>query len=136
MGRLQALINKSGSKPAEIARKTGVPPESLSRYVNGKQLPKGKNLLALAVFFNVNANWLLTGEGPMRLDPALEGGYNQGTRNAVGDEPMSDNERNLYERIFALQSENADLKIRLTRMETELQEKPESQGRPGRRDVG
>jgi len=82
---------------------------------------------------DLSIHWLVTGEGPMRLDPTSEGGYNPGTRNAVGDEPMSDNERNLYERIFALQSENADLKIRLARMEAELQGKSERQGR---RDVG
>jgi transcriptional regulator with XRE-family HTH domain len=61
--RLQTLINKSGFRPAEISRKTGVPPESLSRYLNEARLPKGKNLLSLANFFNADPNWLLTGKG-------------------------------------------------------------------------
>ena len=131
--RLQGLVRDSGKKAREIASITGVPPENISRYLNAKRMLNSNNLMALARFFRVNPNWLLTGEGPMRLDPTLEGGYNPNTRNAVGDEPMSDNERNLYERIFALQSENADLKIRLARMEAELQGKSERQGR---RDVG
>jgi transcriptional regulator with XRE-family HTH domain len=58
---LQSLINKSGLKPAEIARKTGVPPESLSRYLSGERVPKGKNLLSLSTYFKTDPNWLLNG---------------------------------------------------------------------------
>lgn len=66
--RLKELISQSGTRPSDVARATGVSAESLSRYLKGLRFPRGETLIVLANFFNVDPNWLLTGEKAERRD--------------------------------------------------------------------
>jgi transcriptional regulator with XRE-family HTH domain len=63
--RIESL--SSGMKrgwQAALAKKAGVKPPSVADWVSGKTASLGgKNLLAAAAFFGVNADWLATGKG-------------------------------------------------------------------------
>jgi len=60
--RLTHLITQEGSwaKKQAFARKIGVKPQQLSRYLKG-QLPDAPTLLAIAEVGQVTLDWLLTG---------------------------------------------------------------------------
>jgi transcriptional regulator with XRE-family HTH domain len=60
--RLAHLIKQEGgrAKKQAFARKIGVKPQQLSRYLKG-QLPDAPTLLAIAEVGQVSIDWLLTG---------------------------------------------------------------------------
>jgi transcriptional regulator with XRE-family HTH domain len=63
--RLALLIQREdghGKKQA-FARKIGVKPQQLSRYLKG-QIPDAPTLLAIAAVGQVSVDWLLTGREP------------------------------------------------------------------------
>src|SRR5262245_20502753 len=61
--RLARVIKQEGgrSKKQAFARKIGVKPQQLSRYLKG-QLPNAPILLAIAEVGKVSVDWLLTGQ--------------------------------------------------------------------------
>src|SRR4029453_9901806 len=61
--RLAPLIQQEGgrAKKQAFARKIGVKPQQLSRYLKG-QLPDAPTLLAIAEVGQVSVDWLLTGQ--------------------------------------------------------------------------
>ncbi|WP_394749572.1 helix-turn-helix domain-containing protein [Spongiimicrobium salis] len=65
--RLNALAGHFNvPKYADFARKTGLSHQSASNYLKGKQKPDADKLsIIIQSFDNVDANWLLTGEGHM-----------------------------------------------------------------------
>ncbi len=71
--RLKDIINFSGISISKFAEICGVSISSLQRYLDGKNEPKVSFLKRLASHFNVNLNWLLTGEGNpyLREKPTL-----------------------------------------------------------------
>ena len=60
--RLALLIQREGGrgKKQAFARKIGVKPQQLSRYLKG-QIPDAPILLAIAAVGHVSVDWLLTG---------------------------------------------------------------------------
>ncbi|CCH54516.1 hypothetical protein BN8_03695 [Fibrisoma limi BUZ 3] len=63
--RMSLFIDSSGKSQSDIARITGLAPATLSRIAKGKQV-MGKNVIDTIVkHFDVNAQWLETGEGEM-----------------------------------------------------------------------
>ena len=68
--RLQQIAEHYGlSKYADFAKKTGLKHQTVSNYLKGKQKPDVEKLAIIKKSFkDVNANWLLTGEGPMLLE--------------------------------------------------------------------
>jgi transcriptional regulator with XRE-family HTH domain len=62
--RLAHLIQQEGgrAKKQAFARRIGVKPQQLSRYLKG-QLPDAPTLLAIAEVGQVSIDWLLTGRG-------------------------------------------------------------------------
>lgn len=61
--RIQLKINEKNCKQADIVRVTGASKGTVSKWVSGVNVPKGRFLLDLAVFLNTSTSWLLTGEG-------------------------------------------------------------------------
>jgi transcriptional regulator with XRE-family HTH domain len=63
--RLALLIQREGgrAKKQAFARKIGVKPQQLSRYLKG-QIPDAPILLAIAAVGQVSVDWLLTGREP------------------------------------------------------------------------
>jgi|GEM_PF-779005 hypothetical protein len=59
---LQLIGEKANGKPTIFARMAGIPPSTLFGYVNGR-FPTHEHLLRIRDTFNVNINWLVSGEG-------------------------------------------------------------------------
>lgn len=68
--RLKLILKKLNITAAELSRKTRIDKGSISSYLNpeNKKQPGGKFALALQKTFNVNPDWLLTGEGEMFIE--------------------------------------------------------------------
>ncbi len=63
--RLNDTLKKSGWSKAELARRSGVPYDSLNKYLSGKvDQPRGDSLPRLAQSLGVNSLWLREGVGP------------------------------------------------------------------------
>jgi len=60
LARIQQIVDRHTQ--AKVARKTGIPPSSLSRYLQGRRVP-ADFCAKLAVAFGLNPSWLLLGEG-------------------------------------------------------------------------
>jgi len=52
-------------KQGEVAEFLGITQTAMSDYENEKRNPPRETIVKLAEFYDVNLNWLLTGEGPM-----------------------------------------------------------------------
>ncbi len=61
---IRELLNKTQSQMASLI---DISPRAWQSYEMGKSVPGGKVLLSLAGL-GFNVNWILTGEGPMRID--------------------------------------------------------------------
>lgn len=61
--RIQAVVGSLTYRA--LAESTGQHPETVRRYMQG-QAPSAEFLSALCFKFDVNAQWLLTGQGPVR----------------------------------------------------------------------
>lgn len=57
----------------ELSRKTAIPRRTLESYLSGTSEPKATRLLEIARAVNVDAGWLVTGEG----EPAAQRGLNE-----------------------------------------------------------
>lgn len=67
--RLQELIEEEGVTQYELAEKLQVPQSTISRIINSiTTKPSERVLNALAYHFNVNPEWLQTGEGEKELN--------------------------------------------------------------------
>lgn len=64
--RLRLIRSQLGFTQKEMAERVNVKYRSWQDYENGKSVPGGKVLGGIALL-GVNTNWLLTGEGPMRV---------------------------------------------------------------------
>jgi transcriptional regulator with XRE-family HTH domain len=60
--RLRLLREKRGLKQKEVAARLGLSPNTLSRYETGERVPDYKTLVQLAEFYQVTADYLLTGK--------------------------------------------------------------------------
>lgn len=60
----------------DFAKRLGVSQASVSKYESGRP-PSAEFLGALIGGLNVNANWLLTGSGPMYIEPGQPSGDNE-----------------------------------------------------------
>lgn len=63
--RLRSLIAAKDLKPADFARKSGVPRARISEYLNDLRQPSPQYLFMMAKALGVEAEWLRTGEGPV-----------------------------------------------------------------------
>lgn len=64
--RLKQARTKLGHTQKSFFEEFGMPVASLKNYEGAKQIPGGE-AIALFSCAGINANWLLTGEGPMLL---------------------------------------------------------------------
>lgn len=64
--RLTTAMTHAKISQAELARRCGVKPPSVSGWLSGKsKFLRGENLLSAARTLGVNQQWLATGQGPM-----------------------------------------------------------------------
>jgi len=64
--RLKAARGALGLKQVEMGTKSGCSPSTYQKYEQGSSVPGGEAIAGF-VRLGINANWLLTGEGPMLL---------------------------------------------------------------------
>lgn len=69
--RIQQIIDYKGISPGDLAEKLDVQRSNISHILNGRNKPGALFIeKILHAFPNINARWLLTGEGPMVLNDA------------------------------------------------------------------
>ena len=69
--RMRLLIRNEGSM-ASIARRCGFSEGAVRSWRDGQSDISRERCVIMARTLNVSLIWLITGEGPMRLDPAIE----------------------------------------------------------------
>lgn len=57
--RLNLILKERNIKPVELAKGTKISKSSISEYINGKFIPKEKNISKIANFLNINMYWLM-----------------------------------------------------------------------------
>ena len=60
--RIYTLRKKAGMSQEELAHRTGVSRQTVSKWESGAMVPESSNLRALCVLFEVSADFLLFGE--------------------------------------------------------------------------
>jgi len=70
--RFRKLIEESGIKQTEIAKKLGVSPAQIVYYKTGKNMPGGIELFQISKLFGCSIDWLLTGEDRLKEDSATQ----------------------------------------------------------------
>lgn len=70
LDRLQSVIHVLKIEHQEFARRGGITKATFSGYITGKSQPKLGALTAWLEEFNIDANWLFLGDGPMFRDKA------------------------------------------------------------------
>ncbi len=65
--RVKQLAEKKGITMYILSSETGVSQSTLSRFITGKGEISRKNLKKISEYFNVNLDWLVTGEGDSTL---------------------------------------------------------------------
>ena len=63
MERVKELAEKKGITMYSLSQETGISQSTFSRLIAGKGEMSRKNLKTLADYFQVNLDWLVTGEG-------------------------------------------------------------------------
>jgi len=64
--RLQKLVEEfTGGNASKFAKISGINVQTFHTYIKGK-VPNSEALYGICKNFNVNINWLLTGEGPQK----------------------------------------------------------------------
>lgn len=63
--RLDLILKKFEMTQIGLAKEMGISNVVINRYVNNKTNPSYDFLNKIILHFNINLNWLLTGEGPM-----------------------------------------------------------------------
>lgn len=63
--RLKEILEFFVINQTEFADSLGITQSSVSRYLSGDRDLPMTTVLAIKAVYNINPNWLLTGEGPM-----------------------------------------------------------------------
>jgi transcriptional regulator with XRE-family HTH domain len=71
VGRVRTAVEKSGG-PSLVANRSGLARRTINAYLVGETDPSRERILALAEATDVRPEWLLTGQGPMRLEGVAE----------------------------------------------------------------
>ncbi len=66
--RIKEIKSALRMTSGEIAEKLNIPVRTIGSYERGEAQPGTKFLTAIIDVFNINVNWLLTGEGSMFLE--------------------------------------------------------------------
>lgn len=76
-GRIHLAVERQvgrGVNREALAELLGYKSKStLSKWASGSQVPAAENLMRLPATLGVSGHWLLTGEGPMKTEPQLDG---------------------------------------------------------------
>ena len=69
LDRIQDVLNdEMEGKIAPFAEKAGIPPNTLSGYINKKRDPKFSIIIQISNTYDINLNWLATGRGCRKIN--------------------------------------------------------------------
>lgn len=67
-GRIKHLVKILEEPPKVFARNLGFKPKYVKKIIQGKRKPTLELVRLIVLYYQVNANWLLTGKGPLFID--------------------------------------------------------------------
>lgn len=70
--RIAIVVSDSKMTNTAFAEKINLTQSTVSRLVSGKQNPSERTIRDIADKFQINENWLRTGEGPMKIQKTRE----------------------------------------------------------------
>lgn len=113
--RINELMRKEGLSELQFARRIGVPQSSVNGYLSGKNTPPTKFLTSvIAEFSDVSAEWLMRGEGPMRISDIPADGDSEQVLDLKAELMRKEGE------IEGLRQTIADLKAAMAKREAQL----------------
>lgn len=65
--RYAFCVSRLGMRDSDVAKRSGIPHNTISRWANGKSVPDAKYIFMLADVLKVSPRWLITGEGPREV---------------------------------------------------------------------
>lgn len=70
--RITKVVEESGLTQTEFGKRLNLSQTTVSKLMNGTQNPSERTLIDIANKFDVEEEWLRTGEGPMRMERTRE----------------------------------------------------------------
>lgn len=70
--RIKLVVEESGLTRTEFGKRINLSQPTISKLMNGTQNPSERTLIDIANKFDVEEEWLRTGEGPMRMERTRE----------------------------------------------------------------
>ena len=102
--RVKAIIAYSGLKDSALAKKIGIQQMTLWRQINGERKVSLETILAISeVFPEIDANWLLRGNGTMLSDNSAQEKRMDNLIDVIS--MQQETIRNLQEKIKQLQNQ-------------------------------
>lgn len=103
--RIKEIRKANGNISQELfGKRIGLTGATISRLESGDRQPTEAIILSLCREYNVNANWLRTGEGKMAIEPSEE----DGKRLARLMSEMSENKKKLFRFLVDMPDELLD----------------------------
>ena len=87
--RLKKLRKELDMTQQEFADRIGIKRNSLANYETGRNTPIDANIVSICREFNVNENWLRTGEGEMFVEMSYDDEIAQFVGQVMGEEDDS-----------------------------------------------
>jgi transcriptional regulator with XRE-family HTH domain len=110
--RIKIFMMQEGLTQVELSSKVDIVRQTIGNAINGKNEPSGEVLSKiLNAFPNLNARWLLTGQGDMHIQNGTTGSIIK-YGNGVGEPEVN------YVRLKNLEEENSHLKDELLNCKT------------------
>lgn len=70
--RIKLVVEESGLTKTEFGRRINLSQPTISNLMKGAQNPSKRTLIDIANKFDVEEEWIRTGEGPMRMERTRE----------------------------------------------------------------
>jgi transcriptional regulator with XRE-family HTH domain len=115
-GRIQMAREMRGLSPAQLARRAGVMPKTLSNWESDRSEPRANKLQMLAGVLNVPPMWLLAGAAS-RLSPEFDVDLDETADLASKVERLIKLHERTSTLLFEVQSE-------ITRLQSEFEDQP------------
>jgi len=87
--RLRQIREHYHLSQTSFGKRLDIQYQHVSKYERGESVPTWENLIKLIRYFNVNVNWLLTGEGTIFQKPESDEPDQDNFSRSFGDEEFS-----------------------------------------------
>ena len=94
--RISIVVKESGLTKTDFGKKVNLSQPTITKLMNGTQNPSERTLIDIADKFQVNEDWLRTGEGNMTRDEDQDNAMMQWVGSVLSEEPTSIRRRFLY----------------------------------------